>query len=160
MQAAAYMGNTTQASYQGKLLSQELDLIKNAKAVFLTLLGNAMQIYDKELENQQQLLLALSNILIEIYMGESTVLRTLKIKSNKEIKKTAVIAMAQLQIIHGIDCIRNESKKILAALYQDEKQKKLNKVVEEKLAYSELPNSFALKTTIADDVIAANRYCF
>jgi len=160
MRAADYMGNTTEGFCQGELLSQELDLIKNAKAVFLTLLGNAMQIYDKELENQQQLLLALSNILIEIYMGESTVLRTLKIKSNKEIKKTAVIAMAQLQIIHGIDCIRNESKKILAALYQDEKQKKLNKVVEEKLAYSELPNSFALKTTIADDVIAANRYCF
>ena len=71
-----------------------------------------------------------------------------------------MIAIAQLQIIHATDSIRNESKKILAALYQNVKQKQLNKAVEEKLAYSELPNSFALKTIIADEVIAANRYCF
>jgi len=63
-------------NYSGPL-STEKNNIDSLKSVFLMILGSALK--EKiDLEKNQQLLLCLSNILIEIYMAESTVLRTEK----------------------------------------------------------------------------------
>lgn len=159
MQAAAAMGNTENKEDQSTL-GQETVLINNSKTIFLTLLGNAMQTYQKELEKQQQLLLALANILIEIYMAESVLLRTQKIAAQETTIKESILAMAQLQVYEATDKIRAQAKKIIAALYQGEPQNQLVTAINQKLTYRELPNTIALKTCIADEVITANKYCF
>jgi len=160
MQAAAYMGENTSGSETAAALGEELRLIKNSKAVFLTLLGNAMQTYQKELEKQQQLLLSLAAILIELYMAESVLLRTLKLREKGAQKNEALTAMAQLQTYEATETIRTQANKIVAALYQGEQQNQLTTAIIQKLTYKQLPNSMALKTQIADEVIAENNYCF
>jgi len=159
MQAAVAMGNNENKEDQSTL-GQEMVLIQNSKIIFLTLLGNAMQTYQKELEDQQQLLLALANILIEIYMAESALLRTQKIIAKEKTAKESILAMAQLQVYEATDKIRAQAKKIVAALYQGNNQKQLVLAIEKKLDYEELPDILSLKTCIADEVIAANQYCF
>jgi hypothetical protein len=160
MQAAALMGEKSDPQTFKEDLDQERQLLKNSKTIFLMLLGNAMQTYQKELEKQQQLLLAMATILIEIYMTESMLLRTLKIKAKESMKEKVLTAMAQLQVFEATEQIRTQAKKIVAALYQGDPQKQLCAAVEQQLTYAELPNTMALKTIIADEVIAANGYCF
>ena len=53
-------------------------MIDKLKKVFLMVAGAALQKYGPELEKHQQLLTAASDILIEIYMAESCILRTEK----------------------------------------------------------------------------------
>ena len=64
------------------------------------------------------------------------------------------------QVFEATEQIRTQAKKIVAALYQGDSQKQLCAAVEQQLTYAELPNTMALKTIIADEVIAANGYCF
>jgi len=160
MQAAALMGEKSEPQTFKEDLDQERQLLKNCKTIFLMLLGNAMQTYQKELEKQQQLLLAMATILIEIYMTESMLLRTLKIKAKEGMKEKVLTAMAQLQVFEATEQIRTQAKKMVASLCQGDSQKQLCAAVEKQLTYAELPNTMALKTIIADEVIAANGYCF
>ena len=54
-----------------EILSEEFDMIKRLKKIFLMVAGAAAKKYGTELEEHQQLLLASADILIEIYMAES-----------------------------------------------------------------------------------------
>ncbi len=61
-----------------ELFAEEKEIIAKLKKVFLMVAGSAVQKFGAQLEDQQQLLLASSDILIEVYMAESTLLRTEK----------------------------------------------------------------------------------
>jgi alkylation response protein AidB-like acyl-CoA dehydrogenase len=62
-----------------ELFSEEKEIIGKLKKAFLMVAGGAVQKYGPNLEDHQQLLTAAADILIEIYMAESTVLRTEKL---------------------------------------------------------------------------------
>merc|ERR1712070_465277 len=59
-------------------LSQEMDIVKRLKKVFLMVAGSAVEKYGQDLEEHQSLLMNAADILNEIYMAESALLRTLK----------------------------------------------------------------------------------
>src|SRR5690606_2455028 len=61
-----------------EILSEEKAMIAKLKKVFLMVAGSAAQKYGTELEEHQQTLIAAADILIEIYMAESAILRTEK----------------------------------------------------------------------------------
>jgi len=70
MQAAAKLGEGPHMKEDdSKLLQEEQELIYRFKQLFLMLTGTAVQKYGAKLEKQQQLLLALSDLLIEIYLS-------------------------------------------------------------------------------------------
>ena len=70
-----------------KIFSQEKEILGNLKKTFLMIAGKAVENYGMELEEQQQLILAAAEILIEIYMAESTLLKTEKL-----VQKTSIEA--------------------------------------------------------------------
>jgi hypothetical protein len=78
MKAAVRMGEEKAKKVTEDTLSQEKYLIENFKQLFLMITGNATQKYGTSLEEQQQVLQALADILIEIFFSESALLRTLK----------------------------------------------------------------------------------
>ena len=59
-----------------ELFAQEKLIIKNLKKIFLMLAGAGIQKYGEKLEEHQQMLLNVSDVLIEVYMAESALLRT------------------------------------------------------------------------------------
>ena len=61
-----------------EVFSEEKEMIEKLKKLFLMVAGAAVQKYGPELEEHQQLLMAAADILIEIYMAESAILRTEK----------------------------------------------------------------------------------
>ena len=66
-----------------ELFSEEKNIIKNLKKLFLMVSGAALQKYGEQIEEQQQLMLAASDILIQIYLAESAILRAEKMAKTK-----------------------------------------------------------------------------
>lgn len=81
------------------LFAEEKDIIKRLKKVFLMVAGSAVQKFGPDLESHQQLLMAAADILIQVYMAESTLLRTEKnAKRFGEDAQKTQIAMTQLYL--------------------------------------------------------------
>ena len=64
-------------------LGRERNAVENLKKAFLIIAGAIMQQVNKNLEEEQELLMALADIAIEIYIAESALLRAEKITSAK-----------------------------------------------------------------------------
>ena len=60
-------------------LSEEKAMIAKLKKAFLMIAGKAVQTYGMDLENHQQLVLAAAEVMIEIYMSESAILKADKL---------------------------------------------------------------------------------
>ena len=73
--------------------------------------GAAVQKFGQELDDQQQLLIAAADILIEIYLAESAILRTEKnAKRFGEDSQAIQIAMSKLYLYHAVDLVEENGK--------------------------------------------------
>ena len=110
---------------QNGILKIEKKTVNNYKDIFLTLLGHCLQ--DKiDLEKNQQLLLGLSNILIEIYMSESAVLRTEKNTINKENHFKIKSDLTSIYLSNANDIINKNAKEVINLISTGSKRKKLH----------------------------------
>ncbi|NNF18775.1 MAG: acyl-CoA dehydrogenase [Flavobacteriaceae bacterium] len=142
-------------------LAQEKDLIAKMKKVFLMVTGSAVKKYGPELEQHQQLLLAAADILIEIYMAESTVLRTEKNAKRFGVEKQATqIAMSRVYVYEAIDIITQKAKEAILVFAEGDEQKMLLMGLKRFTKYQEYPNVAVLREQIADKVAAENGYYF
>lgn len=142
-------------------LSEELDMIKKLKKVFLMVSGSAVQKFGTELEEHQQLLMAAADILIEVYMAESAILRTLKNieKSGVESQQNQ-IAMSKLYLYNAVKIIQARAEEGIASFAEGDEQKMMLMGLKRFTKYHNLPNVVALRNTIADTVTDANKYPF
>ncbi|WP_167341755.1 acyl-CoA dehydrogenase family protein [Nonlabens sp. SY33080] len=142
-------------------LSEEMDMIKKLKKVFLMVAGSAVQKFGTELEQHQQLLMAASDILIEIYMAESAILRTQKniARSSEEAQKEQ-IAMSQLYLYNAVKIIQNRAEEGIASFAEGDEQRMMLMGLKRFTKYTNLPNIVALRNTIADKVTDSNAYPF
>ena len=142
-------------------LAEELDMIKKLKKVFLMVAGAAAKKYGTELEEHQQLLLASADILIEVYMAESAILRA---KKNAEIKgeeaQKVQIAMVKLKLYNAVDKINKKAKEGIISFAEGDEQKMMLMGLKRFTKYHNFPNIVELRNTIADKVVSENTYCF
>ena len=74
--------------------------------------GSGVQKYGPDLEEHQQLLLAAADILIEIYMAESGLLRVEKnVKRFGLVNQSIQIKMAQLYLYQAVDIISQRAQR-------------------------------------------------
>jgi alkylation response protein AidB-like acyl-CoA dehydrogenase len=144
-----------------ELLSEEKAMIAKLKKVFLMVAGSAVQKYGTELEEHQQTLLAAADILIEIYMAESTILRTEKnAKRFGEDTQKEQIAMSQLYLYHAVDIINVKAKEAILSFAEGDEQRAMLMGLKRFTKYQNMPNIGELRKTIAAKVIAENKYPF
>ncbi|MFV0247452.1 MAG: acyl-CoA dehydrogenase family protein [Tenacibaculum sp.] len=144
-----------------ELLSEEKAIISKLKKVFLMLAGSALQKLGAEIEKQQQLLLAASDILIEIYMAESAVLRTEKnAKRFGEQAQATQIAMVKLNLFNAVEIITTKAKEGIASFAEGDEQRMLITGLKRFTKYINLPNIVALRNQIADKLNSEKSYCF
>ena len=142
-------------------LKHEINIVNNFKKVFLMIMSKAFEKYGEEIEKNQQVLLALSDIMIETYFSESTLKRTLKNIDRSSVNDQLYqIDMAKLYIYEASQIILKKSKDIVISSCDSKTQKDLITKVEELVSYKENPNIFAIKKSIADKIILENKYCF
>lgn len=144
-----------------ELFSEEKDLIKRLKKVFLMVAGKAVQTFGTELEEQQQLLMAAADILIQIYMSESAVLRAEKnAKRYGEEAQKIQIAMARLNLYDATEIIIQKGKEAIVSFTEGDEQRMMLMGLKRFTKYTNIPNVAALREQIADAVAEENGYTF
>ena len=144
-----------------ELFAQEKLIIKNLKKIFLMLAGAGIQKYGEKLEEHQQMLLNVSDVLIEVYMSESALLRTEKNvkRFGKENQKNQIY-MTQLYLYQAVDTIQSKAKQAIISSSEGDEQRGLLMGLKRFTKYYEFPNIIDLKNKIADQLKSENKYCF
>ncbi|RPD99590.1 acyl-CoA dehydrogenase [Aureibaculum marinum] len=143
------------------LFSEEKQIIVNLKKLFLMVAGAALQKYGEEIENHQQLMLAASDILIQIYLAESAILRAEKLaKKEGEENVKEQIAMAKLNLFHAIDIIETAGKHSIISFATGDEQRMMLMGLKRYIKYVNMPNIIELRNIIADKITEKNKYCF
>lgn len=143
------------------LFTEEKNIIANLKKLFLMVAGAALQKYGQEIEEHQQLMLACSDILIQIYMAESAILRAEKmVKKDGEDNVKEQIAMAKLNLFYAIDVIETAGKHSIISFAEGDEQRMMLMGLKRYIKYTNMPNIIELRNIIADKVTAENKYCF
>ncbi|MDN6279898.1 MAG: acyl-CoA dehydrogenase family protein [Psychroflexus sp.] len=144
-----------------ELLSEEKAMLHKLKKVFLMVAGSAAQKYGEELEEHQQLLLASSDILIEIYMAESALLRAEKnAKKDGEEAQKVQLAIAKLRLYQAVEKVNGKAKEGIISFAEGDEQKMMLMGLKRFTKYDNYPNIVELRNTIADKVTEGNTYPF
>ena len=153
--------NLDEKNQTTNLMSSETKLVINLKKIFLILIGKAVERYGQGLDKKQQLLISLSDILVEIYLIDSGLKRTIKNinRSDKE-SQSSQIKMTQLYLYEANEIIQKKSKDIIYSISEGDEKSELLELVKKTCDYKSCPNIFDLKNKIADNVINENKYCF
>src|SRR6202040_2855186 len=109
-------GPVTREESEGPL-AEERNLVALAKRLGLFVAGAATQKYMQAIQDEQEVMGAIADMVIEIYAMESAVLRTQKIAEKRgEAAAATAIAMTRVYLSHAMDKIETAAKKIIAAV--------------------------------------------
>jgi len=144
-----------------ELFAEEKEILQNLKKIFLMVAGSAVQKFGAKLEEEQQLLLASADILIEIYMAESSLLRTEKnAKRFGEDTQKEQIAMSKLYLYHAVDIINEKAKEGIISFAQGDEQRMMLMGLKRFTKYQNQPNVIELRNIIAEKLTSENKYAF
>ena len=144
-----------------KIFSEEKIILNNLKKIFLMLSGAGMKKFGLDIEKEQEVLMSISDIMTEIYLSESAILRTEK-NCNRfgESKQEGQIAMTQLHLYQSVELISNKAKELVISLSDGDEQKFLLMGLKRFSKYFNYPKPIELKRKIAKMIIDNNSYCF
>ena len=144
-----------------KIFSEEKIILNNLKKIFLMLSGAGMKKFGLNIEKEQEVLMSISDIMTEIYLSESAILRTEK-NCNRfgESKQEGQIAMTQLHLYQSVELISNKAKELVISLSDGDEQKFLLMGLKRFSKYFNYPKPIELKRKIAKMIIDNNSYCF
>ncbi len=139
-------------------LAAERTMAANAKKATLMLAGAAVQKYMTGLAEQQEILAALADMVIESFVMDSVVLRTQKlIARDGESKSKIAIALAQVSLTQAMDKIESAARKVVAAVAEGD-MLRTQLVILRRLFKHEPFNVIALTRQIADRIIETGKY--
>lgn len=137
-----------------EFMSEEKAIIANLKKVFLMVSGAALQKYMMEIEKQQHLLINASEILNQIYMAESAVLRVEKNFGPDSIEA----AMAQLNLYKAVEAVIAAAKEGIVSFADGDEQRMMLSGLRRFTKYTNQPNVIALTEKIAKHFVEKNSY--
>ena len=137
-----------------EFMSEEKAIIANLKKVFLMVSGAALQKYMMEIEKQQHLLINASEILNQIYMAESAILRVEKNFGSDSIEA----AMAQLNLYKAVEAVIAAAKEGIISFAEGDEQRMMLSGLRRFTKYTNQPNVIALTEKIAKHFVEKNSY--
>ncbi|MGH9832623.1 MAG: acyl-CoA dehydrogenase family protein [Blastocatellia bacterium] len=141
-------------------LAEERRLVANSKKVALAVLGTAAQKFMMGLEKQQMILTWAADIIIESYLMDSALGRTLKkIARDGAEKHEAAIDATRLYINDAMGRIESAAKNALAATVEGDELRTLLAALRRFTKYTPL-NTSAIRERLADKAVAAGGYIF
>ncbi|MEG9438983.1 acyl-CoA dehydrogenase family protein [Edaphobacter sp. HDX4] len=136
-------------------LSEAYGLIDNAKKLTLFAAGAATQKYMQQLADQQEVMAAIADMIIELYAMESGVLRADKI-AGKGSAETAV-AMARIYAEVAMDRIELAARRIIATVAEGDMLRTQITILR-RLAKHDPADTITLRRHVADSMLRAGRY--
>jgi butyryl-CoA dehydrogenase len=142
------------------VLADEARVVANTKKMFLQAAGGAVQKYREKLADEQELIGALSNMVMEIYAMESALLRAQKAASAKgEAASQTMIDAARVFINDAAERVEREARRAIAAVH-DGDMLITQMAVLKRFAKRPAVNTIALRRNVAAAVQAQDRYPF
>jgi alkylation response protein AidB-like acyl-CoA dehydrogenase len=139
-------------------LAEERKLVTQAKKLGLFAAGAATQKYMQAIQDQQEVMGAIADIVIETYAMESAVLRSQKMVQHKgEAAAASAIAMTRVYLSQAMDKIESAAKKIIAAVAEGD-MLRTQLAILRRLAKHEPFNTIELRQQIAQKVIERGKY--
>jgi butyryl-CoA dehydrogenase len=139
-------------------LATERALVSNAKKLSLFAAGAASQKYMQALVDQQEVMGALADMIMETYAMESAVLRAQKMveRADERVASLAV-AMAQVYLAHGMEKIESAGRKVITAVAEGD-MLRTQLAILRRLGKHDPANTIALRRQIAARVMEAGKY--
>ena len=142
------------------LLAIELEAIRNAKKAILMIAGSAVQKFMMKLADEQEIIMNVTDMLIEVFTSESAILRTQKLallKNENEI--LPYLEMTQVYVSDSLERINLYGKHAIASFAEGDELKMLMLGLKRYLKLDPV-NTTKLRRSIAGRLIEANKYCF
>jgi alkylation response protein AidB-like acyl-CoA dehydrogenase len=139
-------------------LAEERKLVGQAKKLGLFAAGAATQKYMQAIQDQQEIMGAIADMVIETYAMESAVLRAQKlVERNGENAASLPIAMTRVYLSQAMEKIEAAARKIIAAV-ADGDMLRTQLAILRRLAKYEPLNTIELRQQIAQKVIERGKY--
>src|SRR5579864_4427436 len=140
------------------LLAEEQKLVASAKKLGLFAAGAATQKYMQAIQDQQEIMGAIADMVIEIFVMESALLRTQKIASAEgEAAAELPIAMTRAYLAQAMEKVESAARKIIAAVAEGD-MLRTQLAVLRRLAKHDPYNTIGLREQIAQKVIERGKY--
>lgn len=142
------------------VLADEAKSVGNAKKMFLQAAGGAVQKHREKLADEQELIGALSNMVMEIYAMESSVLRAQKAAGARgEAASQTMMDAARVVVNDGMDSVEREARRAIAAVH-DGDMLTTQMAVLKRFAKRAPVDTIALRRRVAAAVQAQDKYPF
>ncbi|HEY4053617.1 MAG TPA: acyl-CoA dehydrogenase family protein [Terriglobales bacterium] len=140
------------------LLAEEQKLMASAKKLALFAAGAATQKYMQAIEQEQEIMGAVADMVIEIYAIETVLLRTMRISSAQgESAASLPIAMARVYLSQAMQKIEASARKIITAVAEGD-MLRTQLAILRRLGKHDPYNTIELRREIAQKVIERGRY--
>jgi len=142
------------------VLAEEARVVANAKKMFLQAAGGAVQKLREKLAEEQELVGALANIVMEIYAMESSLLRAQKAAATRSEAATQVMIDAtRVFISDAMERVEHEAKRAITAVHEGDMLTTQMAVLKRFGKRAPL-DTIALRRNVAVAVQAQDRYPF
>jgi butyryl-CoA dehydrogenase len=132
----------------------------NCKKIFLQAAGCEVQKFREKLAEEQELIGALANIVMEIYAMESTLLRAQKAAASKgEAAASVMIDAARVFITDAAERVDHEAKRAIAAVHEGD-MLTTQMAVLKRFGKRPAVDTIALRRRVAAAVQSQDRYPF
>jgi hypothetical protein len=141
-------------------LSLQKEMVEMSKKIALLVAGAAVQKYMMKLADEQEILGAISDIVIEVFAMESALLRAMKSMEKFGDEKSQIQkAMVKVYINDAFDRVEGFAKQAFAAIAEGDTLRTQLSALKKLTRFTPV-NTIALRREIADSVIKIGRYPF
>ena len=142
----------------GQPFAAEKAVVKNFKKACLMTAGKAAMQYQKELSEQQEILLYLADMLIQTYAAESALLRAEKIQQTQgEDAAELPTLMAKVWMTDAAERINKAGKNVIYTMAEGDEQRVMLMGLKRFTKVAPM-DTIGARRTIADHMIDANKY--
>ncbi len=141
------------------LLEIEMQSIAQAKKAVLMIAGSAVQKFMQKLGNEQEIIMYLTDMIIDIYTAESALLRTLKVAQVGTKNLEFYEKMCKVYLRDALDRINTNGRNAISAFAEDD-ELKLLMLGMKRFTKLDPVNSVAIRREIANKMIEENKYVY
>ncbi|MBI1183072.1 acyl-CoA dehydrogenase [bacterium] len=137
----------------------EKKAIENMRKAILMTAGAAFQALGTRMEQEQEIVMCIADMVIELYICESLLLRVLKLAELGNTETELQMAMCSAYVNDAIDKVSVSGKRAINAFAEGDMQRMMLLGLK-RFTKTNNTNTIALRRKVADKLIEENNYCF
>lgn len=143
-----------------QFFDEEKKVLMNLKKASLMIAGAATKKLGEKLAEEQEVMMNVANMIIEIYMLESALLKTEKlVEKDGEVAHKEKVAMTTLYSHHAVEEIHKNGKEALYAISEGDEQRMMLMGLK-RFTKTQPTNLKELRRQVAKKLIEEKQYCF